>query len=135
LAEGQTEEGKGEEERREVKMAVYKRGDMWWYEFIFAGKRVRESAKTSRKTIALESERQRRMQLERTLEGMPIEKLGNRIKSVTELVKAYAQAYPVNHRPSAAAYVRSCAKNLERQLGMVLLPDLSEDRVRGYMVA
>ena len=46
-------------------MAVYKRGGTWWYEFIFAGKRVRESAKTSRKTIALEAERQRRLELER----------------------------------------------------------------------
>jgi hypothetical protein len=36
-------------------MAAYKRGGTWWYEFIFAGKRVRESAKTSRKTIALEA--------------------------------------------------------------------------------
>ena len=31
-------------------MAVYKRGGIWWYSFIYAGKRVQESAKTSRKT-------------------------------------------------------------------------------------
>ena len=42
-------------------MAVFKRGNIWWYEFIFAGRRVRESGKTSRKTIAIESERNRRM--------------------------------------------------------------------------
>ena len=33
-------------------MAVFKRGNVWWYEFIFAERRIRESAKTSRKTIA-----------------------------------------------------------------------------------
>jgi len=50
-------------------MAAYKRGGTWWYEFIFVGKRVRESANTSRKTIALEAERQRRLELEKTLAG------------------------------------------------------------------
>ena len=51
--------------KEESDMAVYKRGGTWRYEFIFTGKRVRESAKTSRKTIALEAERQRRLELER----------------------------------------------------------------------
>ena len=35
-------------------MAVYKRGGVWWYEFVYAEKRIRESAKTSRKTVAVE---------------------------------------------------------------------------------
>ena len=48
-------------------MGVYKRGDTWWYEFVFAGKRVRESAKTTSKTIAKEAEKNRRRALERTL--------------------------------------------------------------------
>jgi len=42
-------------------MAVYKRGGVWWYSFIYAGKRVQESAKTSRKTLAVEAERRFRM--------------------------------------------------------------------------
>jgi hypothetical protein len=29
--------------------------EVWWYGFFFAGKRVRESAKTTRKTIAVEA--------------------------------------------------------------------------------
>ncbi len=41
-------------------MGVYKRGGTWWYEFIFSGKRVRESAHTSSKTIAKESEKDRK---------------------------------------------------------------------------
>ena len=74
-------------------MAVYKRGDVWWYEFIFAGKRVRESAKTSRKTIALESERQKRLELERALSGMPVEGRAGRIRSVADALRSYANSY------------------------------------------
>ena len=54
---------------------VYKRGESYWYEFIFAGKRFRESAKTSRKTIAKEAEKNRKKELEMTLAGMPIEQI------------------------------------------------------------
>ena len=52
-------------------MAIYIRGDVYWYEFVFAGKRVRESAMTGSKTVAKESEKSRRRALERTLAGLP----------------------------------------------------------------
>ena len=45
-------------------MAVYKRGQVWWYEFIFAGRRVRESVKTHSKTVAKLAEQKRRRELE-----------------------------------------------------------------------
>jgi integrase len=45
-------------------MGVYKRGGVYCYEFSFQGQRIRESAKTSSKTIAREAERQRRRELE-----------------------------------------------------------------------
>ncbi len=114
-------------------MAVYKRGGTWWYEFIFAGKRVRESAKTSRKTIALEAERQKRLELERALSGMPVEGREGRIRSVADALRCYVNTYSINHRKTAVAYVKSCTKNVERLLGNILLPDLTEDRIRNYM--
>ena len=79
-------------------MAVYKRGGTWWYSFIYAGKRIQESAKTSRKTVAVEAERARRLELEKSLAGMPIEKRENRINSVADMVKAYEARYAIDHR-------------------------------------
>jgi len=114
-------------------MAVFKRADTWWYEFIYSGKRVRESAKTSRKTIALEAERKRRLELERALSGMPVEARSDRIRSVADVLKPYVSTYGINHRATAVAYVKSCAKNVERLLGQILLPDLSQDQIRSYM--
>jgi len=54
-------------------MSVHKRGAIWWYEFTFAGRRIRESAKTTRKTVAIEAEKARRRELERALAGLPVE--------------------------------------------------------------
>ena len=61
-----------------VEMAVYKRGGTWWVEFCFGEKRIRESAKTGRKTLALEFEKRRRLELERAYAGIPAEQAGRR---------------------------------------------------------
>jgi len=45
-------------------MSVYKRGGAYWYEFAFAGSRIRESTKTNSKRLAEEAERKRRRDLE-----------------------------------------------------------------------
>ena len=45
-------------------MSVYRRGDVWWYKFRFAGQMIRESSKSESRTVAKEAERARRRQLE-----------------------------------------------------------------------
>jgi integrase len=54
-------------------MAVYrptKDSKVWWYDFIFEGQRVRESAKTRSKTVAKDAERIRRRELEESYNGI-----------------------------------------------------------------
>ena len=54
-------------------MAVYrptKASKVWWYDFIFEGQRVRESAKTRSKTLARDAERARRRELEESYNGI-----------------------------------------------------------------
>jgi len=45
-------------------MSLYRRGDVWWYKFRFAGQMVRESSKSESKTVARDAERARRRELE-----------------------------------------------------------------------
>src|SRR5947207_1767815 len=45
-------------------MALFQRGEIWWYEFNFARRRIRESAKTRSKTVAKQAEKNRRRELE-----------------------------------------------------------------------
>lgn len=44
-------------------MALYKRGGVWWFEFVFNGERVRESTKQGNRRIAAQIESARRTQL------------------------------------------------------------------------
>src|ERR1017187_1680021 len=79
---------------------------VWWYEFIYQGKRIRESAKTTRKTIAGEAERNRRLELEKAAAGMPTEKRQNRIRSVSDVVKPYLERY--QQRSEERRVVKEC---------------------------
>jgi hypothetical protein len=52
-------------------MSVYKRGQTYWYKFVFEGQVIRESAKTNSKTVAREAERARRRELELAVNRIP----------------------------------------------------------------
>jgi len=82
-------------------MAVYRRGGQWWHSFIFAGKRVQESARTSRKTLAVEAGKKRRLELEKALAGVPAEDRNRRVQSVSDFIKPYLDTYGINHRPKS----------------------------------
>lgn len=49
---------------------LYRRGRVWWFRFQFAGQEIRESAKTTSKTLARDAERVRRRRLEESFNGI-----------------------------------------------------------------
>lgn len=114
-------------------MAVFKRGGVCWYEFTFAGKRIRESAKTSRRTIALEAEKARRLELERALSGLPAAEPGARISRVSEAVKAYLRHYASNHRKKSLVFAQQRLKHITRYFGTALFIDINETRIKDYI--
>lgn len=52
-------------------MSLYRRGEVYWYEFMFNGARIRESAHTNSKTMAKQAEMARRRDLERAINRIP----------------------------------------------------------------
>jgi integrase len=107
----------------------------WWIDFTIGNKRVRESSETTRKTIAIEYEKRRRLEMERALAGLPSEAPERRIRTVSEFVKTYLGYYPINHRPKSVVFATQRLANVKRLLGSIMLPDLTEDRIREYIKA
>ena len=114
-------------------MSVYKRGKTWWYEFVYGGQRIRDSAKTSKKTIAIEAEKDHRRRLERASAGMPSEQPQQRIRNVAAVLKEYEAQYGINHRDNSLTIVRNRSKHVARLLGSALLPDVVPARITEYM--
>ncbi len=118
---------------RDKQTGSLKTSKVYWYEFIYAGKRIRESAKTTRKTLALEALKRRKLELERAYVGLPVEAAAKRISTVLDCTKAYRKAYAQGHREKSRTWVAERLTKVEAGLGTILLPDLTEDRIRAYM--
>src|SRR5450759_1897416 len=105
----------------------------WWIDFTIGDKRIRESTETTRKTIAAQYEKTRRLELERALAGLPSEAPQKRIDTVADRVTKYLGHYPINHRPKSVVFSKQRLAHVRRLLGGVLMPDLTEDRIRDYI--
>ena len=110
---------------------------VWWYNFRFQGRSIQESSGSTRKTVAKEAEKNRRLELERAFVGMPLEERKDRINSVADMIKAYQTRYEINHhdRQQSILFSRSRLAHVKRLLGSKLLPDLTEDIICDYIKA
>jgi len=106
---------------------------VWWYEFTIAGKRVRESAKTTRKTIAIEAERKRRLEYEKSLNAVEQDR-SKRIQSICDLGDAFVKDYEIRH-PRSATYMNACKAHVTRLLGRKMASDITPEVVKGYQTA
>src|SRR5215831_13731140 len=120
-------------------MAVYRpkrRGGVSKFyvcEFVYQGKRFQESTGATSKTVAKEYEKTRKKELERAAAGLPTEQKANRIRTVTEVTKAYLNGYKLAHRPSSVDFATLRLGAVDKRLGTTVLSDLTEERIRDYV--
>lgn len=120
---------------RDPKTGAMVKARVWWMDFCLCGRRIRESTGVTRKTLAIEAEKRRKLELERSLAGLPVESKESRIRTVGEVIEAYRTRYPDGHRLQSIRQLNSLSKHLLKHLALVTLPDLTEDKVRGYLKA
>jgi len=120
-------------------MAVYKPkkagkvGKFYVCEFVYQGKRIKESTGATTRTVALEYEKTRKRELERAAAGLPTQQKATRIRTVNDVVKPYLEGYKLNHRPMSVVFATGCLAHVTKELGNVILSDLTDDRIRQYI--
>jgi integrase len=102
---------------------------IWWYDFIFAKKRIRESAKTTLKTLARIAEKNRRRELEEGFNGIA-DARDERIRTIKELAEAYLAEYKLRHK--SITYAEYALGNVVRHLGDRMSVDVAERTVKDY---
>lgn len=110
-------------------MSVYKRGAVYWYEFSFAGSRVRESSKSSSRTLAREAERARRRELEQSFNRIQRPRAAQMFSLATE---EWLQAKAAHLSSRSVAIERANLKHLVPVFGRLLLCDISGDEIARY---
>src|SRR5262245_51282308 len=83
-------------------MAVYKRGDVYWFEFVFNGRRIRRSTNQSNRRVAREIEAAYRTKLAKREVGIedpkPIPVFSQAIKDFLARSKQEHAAHPNTHK-------------------------------------
>lgn len=110
-------------------MSLFKRGNVWWYSFFFAGQLVRESSKSASKTIAKSAEQERRRELEAGYNNVK-EVRQNRIRTVAEIIVEYLVGYRLRYR--SVSFAEYALGHVSRLLGSKLVVDINEAAVLGY---
>src|ERR1019366_3413179 len=103
-------------------MALSKRGNVWWYEFLFARRRVRESAKTTSKTMAKQAEKNRRRELERGFNGVE-DNREDRVRCIKEMAAAYLEEYHLRHK--SGVFATYALGNVTRHMGESMAVDVT----------
>ena len=111
-------------------MAVFLRGDVWWYEFWFAGRRVRESTKSPSKTLAKTSEQTRKRELEQGFNNVT-DTRQERIRTISDLADEYLVAYKLRH-PQSATFATYAVGHISRVNGGRMFIDCNEAVVTSY---
>ena len=111
-------------------MSVYKRGEIWWYKFRFAGQTIRESSKSISKTVAKDAERVRRRELEESWNQIKRRKLPPLFSMAAgEWLKSR-----MNIAPSTARSYRLAISQLAKDFGKQLLCDISGEDFSAYQL-
>jgi integrase len=108
---------------------------VYWYDFTYLGQRIRESAKTTRRSVAENAEYERKKSLEiAATDGGKIQVIRQkRLRRVSKALEDYQKAYAVTHRPKSIETTRERAAHLLRHLGEVIAADLTPEKILGYI--
>ena len=111
-------------------MALFRRGEIWWYEFWFAGQRIRESTKSASKTVAKEAEKNRKRELEEGFNNI-VDVRHERIRTFREMAEEFFNGYKLR-LPDSAVFADYAINHLKRLLGSKMLVDFNEAVVIKY---
>lgn len=110
-------------------MSVYKRGDVWWYKFRFAGQVIRESSKTESRTVAKEAERSRRRELEESFNRIAKPRTAQLFSVTAEM---WLQAKTAHLSPRSVVIERANLKHINPFFGKMLLCDITAEDISRY---
>jgi integrase len=113
-------------------MSVYKRGDIWWYEFVFRGVRVRESSNSPNKGVCERIQRERRRSMELGTGGLQEIK---RPELFSIAVKKWQEVSKAHWSESNVRVEDYNVEHLLPHFSKKLLTDITADDVSRYQAA
>jgi integrase len=117
---------------KDPKTGERKAASVWWYKFYFAGQFIRESAKTTSKTLAKQAEQKRHRDLEEGFNGL-VDRRDDRIRTLSELAGAYLAGYKLRAR--SGPFAEYALGHVTRHLGKTMAIEVTEKTVTEFQTA
>jgi integrase len=118
--------------REDTTLTLYKRGGVWWYEFLFRGQRIRESSKLKNKELARKVEAAKR-------NAMALNAGGVQHVPDPMLFNKAAENYLVDREPHWSAKTREMHNNslahLKPHFAKLLVQDVKPEHISRYQRA
>jgi integrase len=118
---------------RDPKTGKQKQSAIWWYHFTFAGRHIQESSKSTRKTIATEAEKKRRLDLEKDFNDIE-DKRHERVRSIKDLAAEFKEGYKLRN-PKSSTFVEYALGHVSRILGAASTVDITDASVKDYQTS
>src|SRR5579885_2872458 len=110
-------------------MSIFKRGDIWWYEFVFHGQRIRESTHSKSKTLASKAELKRRSEFEHSANRVQARE---RPALFPVAARAWMEANQARWSTSNVNIQGHNLKRLSDYFGQKLLADITAEHIGKY---
>jgi integrase len=110
-------------------MSLYRRGEVWWYKFRFAGHVIRESSKSESKTLARDAERSRRRDLEGSYNRISTPRSAQPFSRAAE---TWLAAKISHLSPRSVVIERANLKHLSSYFSKMVLCDIAADDITRY---
>jgi integrase len=113
-------------------MSVFQRGNVWWYTFHFAGRRIQESTGSTSKNLAIKAERQRRREMEESANGI---RASRRPALFRIAAKEWFEANRAHWGSRNVSIQEYSIKHLSDTFGAMLVSDIDVKRIGKYQHA
>src|SRR6201986_4537592 len=104
-------------------MSIFKRGGVYWYHFLFAGRHIQETTKSSSKTLAKAAEQKRRRELEERFNSLSDDRK-ERIRTIAEVAADYIEDYKIRHR--STNFAEYAVAHVTRIVGRLMTIEANE---------
>jgi hypothetical protein len=111
-------------------MSLYKRGEIWWYKFNFAGQTIRESTKTASKTVARDAEKKRRRELEQGYNNVS-DRRDERVRNFRHKTADFIEDYRLRN-PRSAVFAEYAISHPSEHFAESMVVDIDESSIHRY---
>lgn len=120
-------------------MSTFQRGRIWWYEFVFDNRRIRESSHGTDEEACKTMEKKRWCALQEGRQGLarPVKHrefggLGGGKNVPAGAAKAFIESMEAHWEPKTVKMHLNSLRHLQRAFGKLLLNEIKEDHISGY---